>query len=97
MGHLKEQGVDNFVFTGNSAVQAALHGDKDKALELLLEAAQGGWAARGNVVEVVPQFEVLVGDPRLDKIQAVMLATINRDRDVVGLPPLTEDYEVVTP
>jgi TolB-like protein len=91
---LADQGVDNFVFTGNQGIHAAMLGDKDAAFELLMEAAEGGWSSRGGLVEVIPQLAGLADDPRLTEIEAKMLATMNRDRAVVGLPPLNADFEV---
>lgn len=94
---LMEQGIDNFAFSGNRAIHAAMLGDKEAAFELLFEAVEGGWAGRGELVEIVPQFAVLADDPRFSEIEATMLATMNKDRAVVGLPPLDENYEVVVP
>jgi hypothetical protein len=70
-------------------------GDKDLAFEHLFVAANGGWSTAGDLVEVIPQFDVLADDPRLAEIQEIMLETVNRDRAVVGLPPFDADYQVM--
>lgn len=92
-----EQGLNNFVFSRNQAVHAAMLGENEKAVRLLQEAAAGGASPGVGLLKSTPQLAGLAGDPRLPEIQATMLATLNRDRAVVGLPPLNEDYEVATP
>jgi hypothetical protein len=47
------------------------------------------------LVEIEPALTELAGDPRLDDIEAKMLANLNRDRAVVGLPPFNADYTVM--
>jgi tetratricopeptide (TPR) repeat protein len=95
MRHLADEGIENFAFTSNKAVHAAMLGDKDAAFEYLLEAAEYGWTVGGDLVEQVPQFAVIADDPRIEDIEVVMLATMNRDREVIGLPPFDADYQVV--
>jgi tetratricopeptide (TPR) repeat protein len=91
---LIEQGVDNFLFSGNRAVQFALLGDYDAAFTYLRKAVDSGWASGGKPEEVAPALEVLADDPRFFEIEAAMLATTNRDREIVGLPPMDLDYKV---
>lgn len=95
MKSLLEQGVDNFVFAGNLAAHYAMLGDKDEAFKHLQQAVDNGWNTAGPLTKIVPALAVLEGDPRLDDIEARMLATINRDRSVVGLPPFDANYVVV--
>jgi TolB-like protein/tetratricopeptide (TPR) repeat protein len=94
MTHLADQGIENFVFSGNKAIHSAMLGDRDAAFEQLLKAAENGWATRGKLTEVIPQFEVFAEDPRIEEIEAIMLRTVNRDRAIVGLPPFDADYQV---
>ncbi|MDA0706119.1 MAG: hypothetical protein O2907_01490 [Proteobacteria bacterium] len=94
MKRMVEQGVNNFVFWGNMALHHAMLGDKDEAFRYLQQAVDNGWNPAGKLTEVVPALAVLDGDSRLEDIQAIMLATLNRDRAVVGLPPFNADYEV---
>jgi len=95
MVRLADQGIENFAFTANKAIHAAMLGDKDAAFEHLLAAVENGWTVGGDLAEQVPQFQVLVGDPRIDDIEVIMLATMNKDRATVGLPPFDANYQVV--
>jgi hypothetical protein len=69
-------------------------GDTDEAFRYLQQAVDNGWNPAGKLSEVQPALVVLEGDPRLDAIETQMLATLNRDRAVVRLPPFNADYEV---
>jgi len=40
-------------------------------------------------------LEPLASDPRFAEIELAMLANVNRDREVVGLPPVNINYQVV--
>lgn len=92
---LEEQGIDNFVYSGNRAVELALRGDIDSAFEYLRDAVERGWTTPGAPAELVPEFSILADDPRFGEISAMMLETINRDRAIVGLPPVDENYRPV--
>ena len=97
--HLKkmaDQGVENFVFSGQLAFHNAMAGDLDAAFEHLEQAVASGWVPLGEPTEVDPRFSLLAGDPRFEPIKATMLATLNRDRALVGLDPF-EDYSQVLP
>ncbi|MCI0518279.1 MAG: hypothetical protein L0Y45_10655, partial [Woeseiaceae bacterium] len=59
----------------------------------LQKAVDSGWSSGGVLAEVTPALAVLADDPRFAAIEATMLATTNRDREIVGLPPLNENYE----
>lgn len=91
---LDEQGVDNFLHSGNRAIQQALLGDVDAAIDYLQQAVRRGWTTAGVPDEVVPAFAVLSDDPRFDELRIAMLDNINRDRGIVGLPPVNANYEV---
>jgi hypothetical protein len=94
MKRMVEQGVNNFVFSGSMAAHHAMLGDTDEAFRYLQQAVDNGWNPAGKLSEVQPALVVLEVDPRLDAIETQMLATLNRDRAVVGLPPFNADYEV---
>ena len=97
--HLKkmaDQGVENFVFSGQLAFHNAMAGDLDAAFEHLRHAVDNGFVPLGEPTEVDPRFSLLAGDPRFEPIKATMLATLNRDRALVGLDPF-EDYSQVLP
>ena len=95
MKRMLEQGVSNFVFSANMAAHHAMLGNKDEAFKQLRLAVDHGWNTAGPPSKIVPALAVLEGDPRLDDIESRMLATINRDRAVVGLPPFDANYVVV--
>jgi hypothetical protein len=94
MTQLADQGIENFVFSEKKAIHSAMLSDRDAAFEQLLKAAENGWATRGDLIEVMPQFEVFAEDPRIEEIEAIMLGTVNRDRAMVGLPPFDANYQV---
>ena len=91
---LDEQGIDNLFYSADRAVGYALRGDADKAIEYLEEAANRGWTTSGVPAEVVPALASLADDPRYQAIEVVMLNNMNRDREIVGLPPLNASYKV---
>jgi TolB-like protein/tetratricopeptide (TPR) repeat protein len=95
MSKLEEQGIENLVYSYNKAVHFALLGDNEAAIEYLQRAADEGFVIVGSAIEVEPALADLAGDLRLADIEAQMLATVNRDRAIVGLPPFNSDYEVV--
>jgi hypothetical protein len=53
LARLAEQGIENFAFSGSQAVHAAMLGDSDLAFKHLFAAANGGWSAGGDIVDVV--------------------------------------------
>ncbi|HEY0646357.1 BTAD domain-containing putative transcriptional regulator [Phenylobacterium sp.] len=71
---------------------AALTGDKDRALDLLGLAARTNWIemswAPVRRLEDRVAFRSLRGDPRLATIQAELDSAVNRQRALLGLPPL---------
>ena len=91
---LDEQGIDNLFYSADRAVGYALRGDGDVAIEFLEQAANRGWTTSGVPAEVVPALAALADDRRYQEIEVVMLNNMNRDREVVGLPPLNANYEV---
>jgi len=91
---LDEQGIDNLYYSANRAADYALHGDADMAVEYLQQAASRGWTTAGVPADVIPALAVLTDDPRYQEIEILMLNNMNRDREIVGLPPLNASYEV---
>ena len=94
ISNLADQGINNFAFSINRAFHYAMLGNKDDAFEQLQVAIDGGWVNFGEPLQVIPELENLYGDPRLAENEARMLLTMNRDRAVVGLPPLNAEFEV---
>jgi tetratricopeptide (TPR) repeat protein len=93
--NLRGQGINNIVFDYNQAVAAALQGDHDQALDYLQQSIDGGMTAFGSLAKVEPALAVLAEDDRFVEIETTMRQTINRDRAVVGLPPVDENYQVM--
>jgi tetratricopeptide (TPR) repeat protein len=91
---LDEQDIDNVFYSASRATDHALLGDVDTAIEYLQQAASAGWTTSGAPDEVIPAFAVLADDPRYQELEVLMLNNMNRDREIVGLPPLNADYEV---
>ena len=92
---LEEQGIDNFVYLASRATELSVRGEIDRAFEYLEAAVAEGWTPAGIPEEIFPELEVLVDDPRFEAVSAAILATVNRDRAVVGLPRLDENYQPV--
>ena len=94
---LSQHGINNMWYSADRAVVYALRGEVDTAIEHLQQAADSGWTSAGIPAEVTPAFAVLVDDPRYQEIEATILARMNRDREIAGLPLLNADYEVEPP
>ncbi len=90
---LIEQGADNIVFSFNRAVQQALLGNSEEALDFLESSVEGGMTAYGPLAKMEPVLAALKDDPRFAEIEAAQLATTNRDRAIVGLPPVDKNYQ----
>jgi len=93
--HLDDQGLDNYLLDYSTGIYYALEGNADLAIEHLARAADQGLPSNGPMAEISPALAVLEGDPRFADIEDRMRATTNRDRAVVGLPPLDADFQVV--
>jgi TolB-like protein/Tfp pilus assembly protein PilF len=91
---LAEQGINNAFFSLNLATYAALSGEIETAFTHLEAAVDGGWVAIGEPAEVEPALRTLVDDPRYAELEARMLASVNADREMLGLVSLDENYQV---
>jgi hypothetical protein len=73
------------------AAVLALTGQRELALEQLAAAVRGSWVNMAwfpaKLSERLP-FRSLRGDPRLAAVQAELDAKVNRQRALLGLPPL---------
>jgi TolB-like protein/lipoprotein NlpI len=92
---LAQQGINNYVFSGNRAIYYAQLGDIDAAFDHLQSAVEGGWIIVGDPVEVEPALAPLADDPRFTEIQATMLAKVNEYRGLLDLAPFDENYQVL--
>lgn len=91
---LAEQGIDNGYFSFNLAVYYAMIDDIDTAFEHLQSAVANRVVIVGDAVEEVPAFAALADDPRFADIEATMLATVNADRELLGLALFDEKYQI---
>jgi len=91
---LADQGINNFVFSLNLATYEALSGDIELAFAHLEDAVDGGWVSVGEPADVEPALRALVDDPRYAAIETRMLASVNADRELLGLAPFDENYQV---
>jgi len=92
---LAEQGINNYVFSGNRAIYYAQLGDIDAAFDHLQSAVEAGFVIVGDPVEVEPALAVLENDPRFTEIEATILARVNEYRGLLDLAPFDENYQVV--
>jgi len=93
MKRLESEGIDNRIFTRNKAAFCAMRGDIDGALAFLEEAVAGGLSVAMDPLVAFPEFSVLDGNPRFDEIKTTMLANLNYNRRIIGLPPFDENYQ----
>ena len=91
---LDEQGIDNIFLSAQRAIDHALLGDADEAIAYLEDAASRGWSSQGVLSDVAPALAVLADDPRYQEVEVVLLNNMNRNREIVNLPPLNADYQV---
>jgi len=91
---MQSQGADNFAFSASVALQNAMRGDIDSAFDNLNSAIDRGWTTTGEPTVVEPRLTLMADDPRFELARATMLMTLNRDREIVGLPPF-DDYSQV--
>lgn len=94
MQQLETEGIDNRLFTTSKASYLAMRGDIDGALVHLEAAVTQGLSVAMNPEVAFPEFSVLSGDPRFDKIKKTMLTNLNYNRQILGLPPFDENYQV---
>ena len=90
-----EQGIDNFVFSGNRGIHYAMLGDSDRAFSHLEQAVNRGWRIVGDPIEAAPELASLADDPRFEELKSAMLANVNTDRELLGLPLFNENFELV--
>ena len=92
---MKSQGVDNFIFSASLAMHDAMRGDIDSAFANLKSAIDRGWTTPGEPTVVEPRLALIADDPRFELARANMLMTLNRDREIVGLPPFGDYSQVI--
>ena len=92
--NLADQGIANVPVSLEWALLFALQGDVDMAFEHLQRAVDSGVTMAGPPTKWEAALELLADDPRFGELETRILATLNRDRAAVGLPPVDENYQV---
>ncbi len=92
--NLLEQGINNVGFSISQAVQHALEGDIEAALDALEQSVGQGASSNGVPSKKEPAFAAIAGEPRYAALEERMRENLNRNREVVGLPPVDANYEV---
>lgn len=92
---VEKEGVDFVGFDINSAIYFAAVGEIDKSIAYLQKAVERGANARVDPIVDSPQLVVLADDPRYPLIRAGMLANFNSNREVLGLPPYDDNFQVM--
>ncbi len=86
---LKAQRVNNSFFFMNEAAYLALAGELDSSMDYLDKAITLGFVTHTRVSFFWPTLERLEGDPRYEAIQLRMIEHINRERQALGLEPVS--------
>ncbi|MDX1498819.1 MAG: hypothetical protein R3176_02915 [Woeseiaceae bacterium] len=92
---LLAQGLSSGGLSLSLAKQYALVDERDTAIQHLGKAVARGWRPAGRFEDMEPVLASLADDPRMDELRRAMLDSLNRDRLVVGLPPVNSDYEPI--
>jgi hypothetical protein len=71
------------------AVQHAMAGDNEQALDRLAQAIDGGLITSARISKEYPYFKELDGNPQYEAIQARMIEHLNRERAKLGLEPVS--------
>ncbi|HEX5789417.1 MAG TPA: hypothetical protein VFY03_14630 [Woeseiaceae bacterium] len=93
--NLESQGIDNVGLAWNHAAQLALQQDVEAALGQLEKAVEYGAVSNGPPARKEPAFAALAAEPRFAELEARLRENLNRNRGVLGLPPVDANYQVV--
>jgi TolB-like protein/Tfp pilus assembly protein PilF len=92
--NLKKQGMNNVAFSLTLAVQHTLDGNREEALDALEHAVEQGAWINDAPSKKEPALVALANEPRFAAVEERMRANLNRNREVVGLPPVDANYTV---
>lgn len=87
----RAQGADNIVLLESEAYYDMLTGDEQQALDKLSQSVEGGFLLSPRIIDDLPVFKPLEGDPRFEAIQLRNLEIINRERAKLGWEPVELD------
>jgi len=71
------------------AAYHAMAGETGQALQFLARAIDGGLITSAKISREYPYFRELDGNPDYEAIQARMLEHLNREREQLGLEPVS--------
>jgi len=86
---LAAQGLKNRIFFTNEACYFALAGKRQEALKFLAAAVDDGAVFSRRITDDLPYFADLESDPEFQAIQARMIEHVARERNKLGLEPLS--------
>jgi TolB-like protein/Tfp pilus assembly protein PilF len=86
---LIEQQVSNSILFMTEAAYQALAGDLDSSMDYLDQAVALGFVTHTPISDFWQTMEPLKGDPRYESIQSRMIEHINRERQTLGLEPVS--------
>ncbi len=85
MSNLSGQGIDNWIFMLENAKYLALAEEYDQAITQLEHAIDRGYRGYSPIATTTPMFEPLRDDPRFIAVEAVMIDSVNVERETLGL------------
>ncbi|MEM7430522.1 MAG: hypothetical protein AAF351_01155 [Pseudomonadota bacterium] len=94
--YMQEQGVDNIGLANAFAVFHGMNGDLDAAFEYLDRSLELGMSMYDEPSRISPQARLFMDDPRFAAVEEAMREIYNVDRAAVGLPPVDENYDVIS-
>ena len=86
---LAKQGVNYTAFFASEASYYALADDREQTLKFLSAAVDGGAIFATRITDDLPYFKNLEGDPEYEAIQSRMIEHLNRERNKLGLEPIS--------
>ena len=86
---LTKQGLSNNLFFAGEASYYTMADHRQQALKFLAAAVDGGAIFATHITDLWPYFEELKGDPEYEAIQARMIEHLNRERNKLGLKPIS--------
>jgi hypothetical protein len=89
MQQSQSQGIRGQRFLVTLASYHVMKGEHDQALTLLSEAVDRGLITSTKISREFPFFQELDGNPEYEAIQARMIEHLNRERQKLGLEPVS--------
>jgi TolB-like protein len=86
---LAEQGLSYPAFWTSQASYYALANDREQTLKFLAAAVDGGAIFATRISNDLPYFSEFEGDPEYEAIQRRMIEHLNRERQKLGLEPVS--------